>query len=281
MIKRAIVSGIVSAGAKARDVRELPVPVTQWATLDAECAAGIHVLVSPLDQRSADIRFFDTDGLQIDKRAERKLENLLFREDFRRAGFYEMGDIVRKYIALDGYVAHYLPIRGETVMADTLKHYRPLDAPSWRLILNAIHSLMLRYEPPGAMPAPPAPVQPPEPKVRLTAALDIALRRLPLDDDAPLRTLVGLVRDDLRGRIAELKERLATVEAAFSALDPPAPGIRYLWAGCETAALAAVAAAAKNERPLSERLAAFETALALAEAWCRLGEGERHFGRHQ
>ena len=32
MIKRAIVSGIVSAGAKARDVRELPVPVTQWAT---------------------------------------------------------------------------------------------------------------------------------------------------------------------------------------------------------------------------------------------------------
>ena len=93
MIKRAIVSGIVSAGAKARDVRELPVPVTQWATLDAECAAGIHVLVSPLDQRSADIRFFDADGLQIDKRAERKLENLLFREDFRRAGFYEMGDI--------------------------------------------------------------------------------------------------------------------------------------------------------------------------------------------
>ena len=93
MIKRAIVSGIVSAGAKARDVRELPVPVTQWATLDADCAAGIHVLVSPLDQRSADIRFFDSDGLQIDKRAERKLENLLFREDFRRAGFYEMGDI--------------------------------------------------------------------------------------------------------------------------------------------------------------------------------------------
>ena len=49
--------------------------------------------LSPLDQRSADIRFFDSEGLQIDKRAERKLENLLFREDFRRAGFYEMGDI--------------------------------------------------------------------------------------------------------------------------------------------------------------------------------------------
>ena len=105
MIKRAIVSGIVSAGAKARDVRELPVPVTQWATRDADCAAGIHVLVSPLDQRSADIRFFDNEGLQIDKRAERKLENLLFREDFRRAGFYEMGDIEYGE-PIPGYIQH-------------------------------------------------------------------------------------------------------------------------------------------------------------------------------
>ncbi|MHB8717510.1 MAG: sugar phosphate nucleotidyltransferase [Candidatus Dormibacteria bacterium] len=93
MIKRAIVAGIVSAGATVRDVNELPVPVTQFATRGNHCAAGIHVLVSPLDQRSADIRFFDGDGLQIDKRAERKFENLFFREDFRRAAFYEMGEI--------------------------------------------------------------------------------------------------------------------------------------------------------------------------------------------
>jgi len=191
----------------------------------------------------------------------------------------EMGDLVRKYIAFDGYVAHYLPIRGEAAMADTMRHYRPLDAPSWRLILNAIHSLMLRFKPPGAMPAAPVPAQPPEPKVRLTAALDTALRRLPLADDTPLRALAGVVRDDLRSRIAILRERLAAVEAAFSALDPPAPGIRYLWAGCEQAALDAVAAGAKLARPLAERLAEIETALALAEAWCRLAEGERHFGR--
>ena len=116
MIKRAIVSGIVSAGAKARDVRELPVPVTQFATLDAECAAGIHVLSSPLDQRSADIRFFDSEGLQIDKRDERKLENLLFREDFRRAAFYEMGDIEYGE-PIEEYTAHLL----KTVNADLIR----------------------------------------------------------------------------------------------------------------------------------------------------------------
>lgn len=93
MVKRAMVSGILSAGGKVRDVRELPVPVTQFAVRSTHCDAGLQVLVSPLDQRSADIRFFDAEGLQIDKRSERRLENLFFREDFRRSAFYEMGDI--------------------------------------------------------------------------------------------------------------------------------------------------------------------------------------------
>ena len=191
----------------------------------------------------------------------------------------EMGDLIRKYIALDSYAAHYLPIRGEAAMADTMRHYRPLDPPSWRLILNAIHSLMLRFEPPGVIPAGPVPAQPAEPRLRLTAALDAALRRLKLAEEAPLRALIDAVRDDLRARLETLAKRLDVVEAAFGALDPPAPRIRYLWAGCEAAALTAVAEAAKSARPAAERLAEFETALVLAEAWCRLAEAERHFGR--
>jgi len=93
MIKRALIAGIVSAGGNVRDLSELPAAVTQFATRNDECAAGVHVLSSPLDQRSADIRFYDASGVQIDKRAERKLENLFFREDIRRAAFYEMGEI--------------------------------------------------------------------------------------------------------------------------------------------------------------------------------------------
>lgn len=191
----------------------------------------------------------------------------------------EMGDVIRKYIALEGYVARYLPIRGEAAMADTMRHYRPLDPPSWRLILNAIHSLMLRFAPSGAMPAAQVPAQPPEPKVRLAKALEIALRRLKPEESAALTALVGAVRDDLCERAQVVSERLAVVEAAFAALDPPAPNIRHLWAGCEQAALAEIADATKGEQAVPERLAELETALALAEAWCRLAEAERHFGR--
>jgi len=129
MIKRAIVSGIVSAGGTVRDVHEVPVPVTQFATRDGRCDAGIQVIVSPLDQRSADIRFLDHDGLQIDKRAERKLENLLFREDFRRAAFYEMGDI--EYVEpIRDYQQHLLA----SVNADIIR------AANFRLLVDYDYS---------------------------------------------------------------------------------------------------------------------------------------------
>ncbi|HYA00945.1 MAG TPA: sugar phosphate nucleotidyltransferase [Candidatus Binatia bacterium] len=107
MIMRAVAAGMVSAGARVRDLDQLPVPVCQFATRGSHSDAGLHVLASPLDQRSADIRILDRDGLPIDKRAERRLENLFFREDFRRAAFYEMGDI-EPFAALPEYAAHLL-----------------------------------------------------------------------------------------------------------------------------------------------------------------------------
>lgn len=189
----------------------------------------------------------------------------------------EMGDLIRKYIAFDDYVARYLPVRGEAMMADTLRHYRPLDAPPWRPILNAIHSLMLRQQPPGVAPSPPVPTQPPAPENRLAAVADAVASRLPLPEENSLARLAAMVRDDLRQRLKSVAARLEAAETAFTALDPPAPAIRYVWARCEAAALDDLMA--ERERSLSERLAEIETALVLAEAWCRLAEAERHFGR--
>jgi hypothetical protein len=59
----------------------------------------------------------------------------------------EMGDLVRKYIALDGYVRQYLPIRGFETMRDTLRHYRVVDSPSFRLVHNAVDELMVHARP--------------------------------------------------------------------------------------------------------------------------------------
>lgn len=56
----------------------------------------------------------------------------------------EMGDIVRKWVAFGSYVERYLKVRGQAVMEQTLDYYSPNDAPSFRLIHNAIQELGCR-----------------------------------------------------------------------------------------------------------------------------------------
>jgi mannose-1-phosphate guanylyltransferase/phosphomannomutase len=104
MIKRAMVSGMMSSGAEIIDLSELPIPVVQFYTREHHITGSVHVQMSPLDSRSADIRMFDANGIVLDKRAERKLENIFFREDIRRVHFYEMGDISYPQDTIDSYI---------------------------------------------------------------------------------------------------------------------------------------------------------------------------------
>ena len=104
MIKRAMVSGMVSAGASIIDLSEVPIPVAQYYARTHEIAGAVHIQMSPLDRRSADIRMFDGTGVILDKRTERKLENTFYREDIRRVQFYEMGSITYPSDAIDSYL---------------------------------------------------------------------------------------------------------------------------------------------------------------------------------
>ncbi len=49
--------------------------------------------LSPFDPRTVDIKFFDQKGQDISKNTERKIENLFFREDFRRVYLDDIGTI--------------------------------------------------------------------------------------------------------------------------------------------------------------------------------------------
>src|ERR1700680_1731163 len=103
MIHRAVISGMICCGANATDLSVLPAPVARyWARHNH--VSAVDVQTSPVDPRSADIRIFDDHGLDLDKRSERKLENLFFREDIRRVSHYEMGRIIRR----DGTTHRYL-----------------------------------------------------------------------------------------------------------------------------------------------------------------------------
>lgn len=94
MVKRAMVSGLPSAGVSVQDLESLPIPVARYYTAVSGAVGGVHVRLSPYDQRVVDIRLFDKDGQNLSKATERSIENIFFREDFRRVPFDDLGMIV-------------------------------------------------------------------------------------------------------------------------------------------------------------------------------------------
>ena len=54
---------------------------------------------------SVEIRFLDDEGRDIDEATQRKIERLLYREDFRRAFAGDIGDIVFPPRSLEFYTA--------------------------------------------------------------------------------------------------------------------------------------------------------------------------------
>jgi mannose-1-phosphate guanylyltransferase / phosphomannomutase len=93
MLKRAIIAGLPSAGVHVSDLHSVPIPVARYVTRAHGAAGGIHVRLSPFDNRVVDIKFFDSDGLDIDNVTERKIEGIFFREDYRRVYLDEIGRI--------------------------------------------------------------------------------------------------------------------------------------------------------------------------------------------
>ncbi len=93
MIKRALISGLPSAGNDVLDLQQLPIPTARYYTRAIKAAGGVHVRLSPYDQRVVDIRFLGPDGLNLTHEQERQIERIYFREDFRRAFLDEIGHI--------------------------------------------------------------------------------------------------------------------------------------------------------------------------------------------
>jgi mannose-1-phosphate guanylyltransferase/phosphomannomutase len=108
MLKRAIISGLPSAGVNALDLSEVPIPVARYITTASGAAGGVHVRVSPYDSRVVDIRFFDRNGQDLSKDAERTIERVYFREDFRRVYLDEIGNIQYVGAVVERYSSAFL-----------------------------------------------------------------------------------------------------------------------------------------------------------------------------
>lgn len=93
VLKRAILSGLPSAGVHVRDSATQPIPVVRFYVREVDASSGIHARLSPYDNRVVDIKFFDSEGMDLSQREQRSIETIFFREDFRRVYLDEIGQI--------------------------------------------------------------------------------------------------------------------------------------------------------------------------------------------
>ncbi|HEX5365544.1 MAG TPA: mannose-1-phosphate guanyltransferase [Acidimicrobiales bacterium] len=93
MLKRSVMAGLNAAGVNVRDLEVASLPVTRFAVARPENDAGISIRLLPGDPQSVVIRFFDAKGADITEGAQRKIERLFLREDFRRVFPGEIGEI--------------------------------------------------------------------------------------------------------------------------------------------------------------------------------------------
>jgi mannose-1-phosphate guanylyltransferase/phosphomannomutase len=108
VLKRAIISGLNSTGVNVRDLTTAPLAVNRFDIRGGNAVGGIHVRMSLENPEQVEILFSESPGLPVDTRRERAIENHYFREDFRRAGFEEMGQVVYPPRVIETYTNYLL-----------------------------------------------------------------------------------------------------------------------------------------------------------------------------
>ena len=85
--------GLNSAGVDVADLEVATVPVTRFGVRSERAEGGFSVRLSRDDPQSVVIRFFDSAGIDISESAQKKIERLFYREDYRRSLAGEIGDL--------------------------------------------------------------------------------------------------------------------------------------------------------------------------------------------
>ncbi|MEU6039966.1 mannose-1-phosphate guanyltransferase [Actinomadura sp. NPDC047616] len=84
-LKRAVISALTSSAINVRDLEACPLPMARHETAREECAGGIYIRTTPGDPQGVDMLFMDADGADLSQAAQRKLERVFGRREYRRA----------------------------------------------------------------------------------------------------------------------------------------------------------------------------------------------------
>jgi len=93
MISRGLISGLLASGVNVSNLENVPIPINRYELKFLRSKGGIHVRKSPFDPNLIDIKFFDSDGMDLSPNKEKSIERLFWGEDYERGTIEDIGEL--------------------------------------------------------------------------------------------------------------------------------------------------------------------------------------------
>jgi mannose-1-phosphate guanylyltransferase/phosphomannomutase len=107
-LKRAAIAALNASAINVRDLEVAPMPLTRFVTANSDASGGLMFRTTPGDAQGIDIVFLDPDGADLSPTAQRKLERVYSRQEFRRAFPGEIAELTFPTRSTDSYVREML-----------------------------------------------------------------------------------------------------------------------------------------------------------------------------
>jgi mannose-1-phosphate guanylyltransferase/phosphomannomutase len=104
LVKRALLSGILSTGVHVDDLRVTPAAVNRHLLKTQGYVAGVHVRPSDADPEAVQIDMFEQPGIQATPALEKEMAKHYSRQEFRRASYTDIGELSYPSRAAESYV---------------------------------------------------------------------------------------------------------------------------------------------------------------------------------
>jgi mannose-1-phosphate guanylyltransferase/phosphomannomutase len=108
LVKRALISGIISTGVDVADLRVIPAPISRHLMKTEGYEAGVHVGIGAADTELVTVRFFEYPGIQLTSGLQKEIEKHFTRQELRRVAAADVGDISYPARAAETYTQELL-----------------------------------------------------------------------------------------------------------------------------------------------------------------------------
>ena len=103
-LNRAVQAALTASAINVQDLEACPIPVARYETAREDSVGGIVIRTTPGDSQGVDIVFLDDQGADLSQAAQRKLERVFGRQEYRRAFPGEIAELSYPSRVVESYV---------------------------------------------------------------------------------------------------------------------------------------------------------------------------------